>query len=39
MGAMAVADRREQRWRQPVNRLKNRLQDLLTGSHDLSGPG
>jgi hypothetical protein len=36
---LAVAERREQRWRQPVNRLKNRLQDLLTGSHDLSGPG
>jgi hypothetical protein len=33
---LARADRREQRWRAPVNRLKARFQDLLAG--DLSRP-
>jgi len=32
-GKVATASRREERLRQPVIRLKDRLQDLLTGSH------
>jgi hypothetical protein len=34
-GKLARADRREQRLRQPVIRAKMRIQDLLTGPHDL----
>jgi hypothetical protein len=33
-GKLAKADRREQRLRTPVIRVKIRIQDLLTGSHD-----
>jgi hypothetical protein len=33
-GKLATAGRREERLRQPVIRMKDRLQDLLTGSHD-----
>jgi hypothetical protein len=33
-GKLATASRREERLRQPVIRIKDRVQDLLTGSHD-----
>lgn len=33
-GKLATASRREERLRQPVIRFKDRVQDLLTGSHD-----
>jgi hypothetical protein len=33
-GKLARADRREQRLRVPVIRVKSRIQDLLTGRHD-----
>ncbi len=32
-GKLAAATRREERWRRPVIKAKNRLQDLLTGRH------
>ena len=37
-GKLATAEHREERLRLPLIRAKNRLQDLLTGSHDQPSP-